>query len=289
MRYEAVSAPTYDRVHRPSTRRSVVTVTRPSVRRYSGVAAAIVTVFVVGTCIAACGGPAPRRITNPTSTTAPATDTGTLTDPVAAGFPPNDALQADPAAVARELTARSTREPWTVTWDLRSDTGDDIGDMAVSRIPAGADPAQVFVSAKVGVPGIKLVRIDLLDKGSGARSCVQDGSAPWVCDRNELKSLYPFLSIDGLARINDGLLLVTSQPKATARYGRTNGVPVACFDIPPTPTTGSTLGLDFSNGGSYCLTSAGALAGLDAGAIKFSPAAAAPSADPGIFKLPVAK
>jgi hypothetical protein len=163
----------------------------------------------------------------------------------------------------------------------------------VARIPAGtaapADPAKVFVSASVGVPGIKVVRIDLLDTGGGARACVQDGAAPWVCDRNELQSLYPFLSVDGLARINDGLLTVTGQSKVTARYGRTNGVPLACFDIPPTAATGATLGLDFSNGGSYCLASTGALAGLDAGAIKFSASAATATADPAAFTLPVAR
>lgn len=267
--------------------------TRVSPSRRPHLAAFVAVVLGASLFAAACGGPAPRRITNPTSTTVPPADTGTLADPVAAGFPPDAALQADPAAVARELMARSTTVPWSVTWDLRSETGDDIGDMAVARIPAGADPAaeppKVFVSAGVGVPGIKVVRIDLLDTGAGARACVQDGSAPWVCDRNELASLYPFLSVDGLARINDGLLLVTGQSKVTARYGRTNGVPLACFDIPPTAATGATLGLDFSNGGSYCLAPTGALAGLDAGAIKFSAAAASPTADPATFKLPVAR
>jgi hypothetical protein len=203
--------------------------------------------------------------------------------PEAYGLPPLDQFQADPAAVVNELFRRQAALPWTVKWQVVTKDGVDVGEFTLEHVPGKLHGAGTF-----GTPDTLLVQLVVLDPGGGARTCVQEGAQPWVCDVKRFNALSQIVSVSGFERLNATLLASINTAKGVEpQYLEFAGTAGACLAYKPTVMRGDTVGLDFSNGGAFCLSPQGALLMLDTAQLKLKPLEYAPTANPASFTLPV--
>lgn len=203
------------------------------------------------------------------------------------GLPPLEQLRADPYGVAVELSHRSLVNPWTVKWKVTA-VGEEGGSMTLSHIPAAGDRsnrihAAGFVDAGEG----NTLEVAVLDDGYGARACMRKGTQPFVCDKKDYQAGLQFLSVQSLADLTGMLGDAMAKPGAAVVYKMIAGEPSTCFLFPPAPVTRSTLGLDFSNGGVYCLSRVGAIMKIETATTSLDAVEYSPDADPSTFRLPV--
>lgn len=205
----------------------------------------------------------------------------------AAGFPPSDQM-ADPKAFAGELLARGDATgTWTVKWQFRDELGRDGGLFTVSRMESDEGP-KLTMDGTVGQAGALVVSLRILDEGSGPKGCMKQDENPWVCERGIPSMAVEFLSLDGFSKLVAALPGVIAGETVSVRYVRMAGVPTACFSVEPQPLSTKTLGLDFTRGGSFCVSEDGVLMALEVADFSFRAFEYSLDADPASFTLPVA-
>lgn len=244
--------------------------------------------LLVAVAAAACARPKGRLEGNINRAVGVADATGgpLNVSPESVGLPPKAQLESSPASVLRELLGRATATSWTVRWQVATIQGDDVGTMALSHL-ADKGSGTLHLKATMGDSATHVIDIEMLDDGNGARGCVRQNRNPWVCDGKSAKVGLEFLSIEGLMGLLDLLPRVLEHSAVTVQYRTMTGTPTACFSVSPLPMTGDTLGLDFSGGGNFCVSSQGALLALEAGETNLRAYEYTPSAEPATFALPV--
>ncbi len=187
-----------------------------------------------------------------------------------------------------DLFSRARTRPWAVTWLMSSFDGVDAGTVTMSHLsPAGGKTEQLHITGEVGLEEIGIIDLHLLDAGEGSRFCFKTDENPYNCGVGDAQLLLEFLSIEGMDRLGEILADLVSRTSVEIKYRFFAETPSICFNLAPAVMTGETLGLDFSLGGSFCLSNDGALMLVDVGEVAMRAVAYDISVDPGVFRLPV--
>lgn len=253
-------------------------------------------VILAAACTASNGEEA-ARIDQPLASPDPlvyerAVESGTLDDPEQFGLPPLHVLQSNPRGVASALFEKTFTVTWTMKWLVRFE-GVDAAEFLIESAPAtsAGDNPKMHIAGTLGSADLGLQEVAILDAGSGPRACMKEATSPWVCDVDDNGFLLRFLSIEGFQRLAALLRDSLGVPGLTVQYMMMNGTPATCFNYPPVPMTGDTVGLDFSTGGAFCLSPEGVLLALEAGEggteISIRAFEYTTSADQAKFKLPI--
>jgi len=228
------------------------------------------------------------------------------------GLPPFAVLQANPAGVLEGLFDRMLRREWAVTWDIRIEgLPGGVGEVVIDHMPVLEDmPEMLKMSGVVGTPDTSMVKFEILDDRKQLLLCGQEGDNFLVCDPTEeqkaqlggisgFTSILDLLSLEGLERLTNELSAIVDVseevpglnsgvlPGMAVRYASVGTAPSACFQYPASPTLGEVVGVDFSKGGEFCVSTDGVPVLLRIGELEIIAKTYKSVADPNRFRMSV--